>query len=209
MNIVHAFSLSWLNISAIWMVFAFWIMEQSVILNLSVYYGMSRSELERRGLHNHLPFSPSHLEYEDYNYRMIQQISQGHLNISLSWLMGLVTFVWSWESRVSSNTGGAETCRPIDHAYWFLFQTPLDVSMSWPLNEKWAHMCLTLTSVTVSFLFWERKLPLLSQWSTIHVYGSKLHLSTDTNAPTPCSANVTPIQLNAWVMPLPTRDSQQ
>ncbi len=44
-------------------------------------------------------------------------------------------------------------CRPIDHAYWFLSGPLLDVSTSCPLTEMWEHVCLTLPSVTVSFLF--------------------------------------------------------
>lgn len=48
-------------------------------------------------------------------------------------------------------------CRPIDHAYWFLSEPLLDVSTSCPLTEMWERVCLTLPSVTVSFLIPRKK----------------------------------------------------
>lgn len=156
----------------------------------------------------HLAFVPSHFGYRHFNYRMIQPVSQGHLNICLTWLMDLAAFV-KWMLGSVFEHWWVRICRPIDHVYWFLSESPLDISTSCPLTEVCEHMCLTLPSVTVSFLFEGSKRRLLSQWSVMHVYGSTLFLCTDTNATTPCSANVSPIQLTGWVMPLPTRGSHQ
>lgn len=80
-----------------------------------------------------------------------------------------------------------------------LFELQLDVSPSRPLTAAREQMRLTLLSVTllsVTELFGGRKQRLLNQWSVMHLYGSKLGLCTRTNAVTPCSANVSPIQLN-------------
>ena len=82
-----------------------------------------------------------------------------------------------------------EICRPIDQTYWLFPELLHDVSTMCPLTEMWGK---TLSSVTVSFPFWGRELPLLTHWSMMHAH-DKLCLSTGTNAPTPSSANVSPV----------------
>lgn len=68
---------------------------------------------------------------------------------------------------MSSNIGRWKCVGRLITLIEFFFPEPLlDVSTSCPLTEKWAK---TLSSVTVSFHFWGRKLPLLSQWSMMHV----------------------------------------
>lgn len=110
----------------------------------------------------------------------------------------IVKNVWHWWLKM---------CRPIEYAYWMLSKPHFDASQRCPLTEMCEQTCLTPLSVTPSFLLRGGKWRLLNQWSVMHLYGRKLGLCTHTNAATPCSANVSPIQLNGWVMPLPTRES--
>lgn len=180
-------------------VFGFFFARQELVCFIRINWGADPK---------HLAFSPSHLGHRHCNYRMIQPVSQGHLNIYLSWLMGLVAFL-KWILDSVFERWWVRMRRPIDHVYWFISETLLYISTSRPLTQVCEHMCLTLPSVTGSFLFGGRKRHLLSQWCVMHVYGSTSCLCTDTNATTPCSANVSPIQLNGWVMPLPTRGSHQ
>lgn len=45
--------------------------------------------------------------------------------------------------------------------------------------------------------------------SVMHVRRQEMRFSSDMSAATPCSANVTPVQLDALVLLLPTWDSLQ
>lgn len=69
--------------------------------------------------------------------------------------MSLVTFVWSWQSRMSSNIGGWKHGGRLITLIDFPPEPLLDVSASRPLTEMWVHVCVDSAECDCEFSFSE------------------------------------------------------